>query len=40
MKLLLTIKSHKVDFVMNLLKNMSFVEIEIIEESNQEDFKK
>lgn len=36
MKLLLTIKPHKIDFVMGLLKNMSFVQIEILEEETTE----
>lgn len=36
MKILLTIKPHKIDFVMGLLRNMPFVNIEILEGEKEE----
>ena len=36
MKVLLDIKEHKVEFVMDLLSNMSYVNVEVLEEEKEE----
>jgi hypothetical protein len=39
MKYIIDIKEHKVSFVLGLLENMSFVEIEAVEEDKKEEEK-
>lgn len=39
MKVLLDIKEHKVDFVLDLLENMSFVEVQVLDEESSESTK-
>lgn len=40
MKVLLDIKEHKVEFVMDLLSNMSYVTVEVLEDEKSPPTKK